>query len=140
MFRWYRIAAICYAYLADVIDQAELGRSRWFTRGWTLQELIAPKIVEFYSMDWKPLGSKVKLQNHLQEITGIDQYVLSTGVFDKVCIARRMSWAANRQTTRVEDLAYSLIGIFEVNMSLLYGEARKSFTRLQVSLCSLLLP
>ncbi|KAI1461616.1 heterokaryon incompatibility protein-domain-containing protein [Annulohypoxylon moriforme] len=131
MFRWYKNAAICYAYLADVTDIHELAQSRWMTRGWTLQELIAPKDVHFYSMNWRYLGSKHDLQDELQRITGIDRLILSTGVFNEACIAKRMSWAANRKTTRIEDIAYSLLGIFEVNMPLLYGEGRRSFIRLQ---------
>ncbi|KAI1409871.1 heterokaryon incompatibility protein-domain-containing protein [Hypoxylon sp. FL1857] len=131
MFRWYMKAAICYAYLGDVRDASKLGESRWFTRGWTLQELIAPKDVYFYSADWDILGSKHDLQDELQKITGIERSVLSTGIFDDICIAKRMSWAATRETTRTEDLAYSLLGIFNVNMPLLYGEGKKSFIRLQ---------
>ncbi|KAI0839494.1 heterokaryon incompatibility protein-domain-containing protein [Hypoxylon sp. FL0890] len=131
MFRWYKKAAICYAYLGDVRDASGLSESRWFTRGWTLQELIAPKDVRFYSADWDLLGSKIDLQDELQHITGIERSVLSTGAFDEICIAKRMSWAATRQTTRVEDLAYSLLGIFQVNMPLLYGEGKRSFIRLQ---------
>ncbi|KAI3325662.1 heterokaryon incompatibility protein-domain-containing protein [Xylariaceae sp. AK1471] len=131
MFRWYSNAKICYAYLADVTNQQELASSRWFSRGWTLQELIAPKAIQFYSLAWTLLGSKSELQGMLQEITGIDAFVLSTGNFSNVCVARRMSWAAKRTTTRIEDLAYSLMGIFDVNMPLIYGEGEKAFVRLQ---------
>ncbi|KAH8163970.1 hypothetical protein CIB48_g4252 [Xylaria polymorpha] len=131
MFRWYTNAKICYAYLADVIDQDGFASSRWFSRGWTLQELIAPKIVRFYSCDWTLLGSKSELEDLLQKITGIDAFVLSTGTFSQVCVAKRMSWAAKRDTTRIEDQAYSLMGIFGVNMPLIYGEGKKAFLRLQ---------
>lgn len=131
MFRWYRDATVCYAYLIDVKTTSELQHSRWFTRGWTLQELIAPAQVHFYSSDWEFLGSKSELQDQLWKITGVEQEVLSTGAFGYISVAKRMSWAANRRTTRVEDTAYCLMGIFEVNMPLLYGEGRKSFTRLQ---------
>lgn len=131
MFRWYRNAAICYAYLEDVTSLSHLDQSRWFTRGWTLQELVAPRDVLFYSSDWRLLGSKLELSDQLWKITRIEPEILSTGVFDHVSIATRMSWAGNRQTTRIEDAAYCLMGIFEVNMPLLYGEGRKSFTRLQ---------
>jgi hypothetical protein len=96
-----------------------------------LQELVAPRDVLFYSSDWRLLGSKLELSDQLWEITRIEPEILSTGVFDHVSIATRMSWAANRRTTRIEDTAYCLMGIFEVNMPLLYGEGRKSFTRLQ---------
>ncbi|KAJ2985777.1 hypothetical protein NUW58_g5354 [Xylaria curta] len=131
MFRWYRNAKICYAYLSDVTDEDDLDSSRWFSRGWTLQELIAPKNIMFYSSNWTVLGSKSELENWLQEITGIDALVLSTGNFSQVCVAKRMAWAANRDTTRVEDRAYSLMGIFDVNMPLIYGEGEKAFLRLQ---------
>ncbi|RDL40149.1 uncharacterized protein BP5553_00128 [Venustampulla echinocandica] len=131
MFRWYRTAAICYAYLSDVANLSELERSRWFTRGWTLQELVAPREIVFYSSDWTLLGSKLKISDKLCKITNIDAEVLATGAFHHVSIAGRMSWAASRQTTRVEDLAYCLMGIFDINMPLLYGEGKKSFIRLQ---------
>lgn len=131
MFKWYRSAAICYAYLSDVTDLSELEQSRWFTRGWTLQELVAPKEVLFYSSDWKLLGSKLKISDELCQITNIEKEVLVTGAFHHVSIGKRMSWAASRQTTRIEDLAYCLLGIFDVNMPLLYGEGVKSFHRLQ---------
>ena len=131
MFRWYRTAAIRYAYLSDVNDPCELERSRWFTRGWTLQELVAPKEVLFYSSNWTLLGTKLQISDKLCQITNIDTEVLATGAFDQVSIAGRMSWAASRQTTRVEDLAYCLMGIFDINMPLLYGEGKKAFIRLQ---------
>lgn len=132
MFRWYQKAKICYAYLEDVDDVSELGRSRWFTRGWTLQELIAPKDVSFYSTNWTFLGSKSDLRDNLAAITGISQDVLS-GASESwhECIATRMRWAANRQTTCLEDMAYCLLGIFDVQMPLLYGEGKRAFTRLQ---------
>jgi len=131
MFRWYSNATICYAYLVDVADTQDIAFCRWITRGWTLQELIAPKTIRFYSSNWICLGSKRDLQDTLHQATGIDRSVLSTGNFNHVCIARRMAWAANRNTTRVEDQAYSLMGIFDVNMPLIYGEGKKSFLRLQ---------
>ncbi|KAI1170399.1 heterokaryon incompatibility protein-domain-containing protein [Nemania sp. FL0916] len=131
MFKWYRDAKICYAYLADVKDIDEFATSRWWTRGWTLQELLAPQNVQFYSSDWTLLGSKSELQDVIQKITGIDVFVLSTGNFSQACIAKRMSWAAKRSTTRIEDQAYSLMGIFDVNMPLIYGEGKKAFLRLQ---------
>ncbi|RYC58231.1 hypothetical protein CHU98_g7980 [Xylaria longipes] len=128
---WYSNAKIRYAYLADVAGRDGFSSSRWFSRGWTLQELIAPKLVQFYSSGWTLLGSKSELEDMLQEITGIDTFVLSTGNFSQVCVAKRMSWAAKRDTTRVEDQAYSLMGIFGVNMPLIYGEGQKAFLRLQ---------
>ncbi|KAH7092478.1 heterokaryon incompatibility protein-domain-containing protein [Paraphoma chrysanthemicola] len=131
MFRWYRNAVVCYAYLTDVEIVDQFGSSRWFTRGWTLQELVAPYALNFYNKHWKNLGSKLELHQLLQQTTGIDTQVLTTGELDQVCVAQKMSWAATRQTTRTEDLAYSLLGIFSVNMPLLYGEGSKAFLRLQ---------
>jgi hypothetical protein len=132
MFNWYRNAAICLAYLSDVESNADFGESRWFTRGWTLQELVAPKVVYFYMSDWKCIGDKEALAKTISGITRIPQDVL----IDVECmwstsIARRMSWAAERHTTRVEDTAYCLIGIFGVNIPLVYGEGERAFLRLQ---------
>jgi hypothetical protein len=131
MFRWYRKASICYVYLTDVKDVTQLASSRWFTRGWTLQELISPSKVWFYNANWDYLGSKRGLSAQIQQITNIDSLALETGILATVSIARRMSWAASRRTTRIEDRAYSLMGIFDVNMPLLYGEGEKAFHRLQ---------
>ncbi|OAL45919.1 hypothetical protein IQ07DRAFT_603840 [Pyrenochaeta sp. DS3sAY3a] len=133
MFSYYKEARICYAYLSDIASsQAEkLTTSRWFKRGWTLQELIAPQIVEFYASDWIDIGTKKSLRCSISRRTGIPQDVL-LGADPKSCnIAERMSWACDRRTTRVEDLAYSLMGIFDVNMPMLYGEGMKAFQRLQ---------
>jgi len=148
MFRWYRGAGVCYAYLNDVdvhfeagtdgaplsnerYSKEELARSRWFKRGWTLQELIAPSNIEFYGRDWQYIGTKSLLRETLQRITGISADVLQTGRVEDESIAKRMSWMASRETTRSEDMAYSLMGIFDVNMPLLYGEGDKAFVRLQ---------
>ncbi|KXH44818.1 hypothetical protein CSIM01_12690 [Colletotrichum simmondsii] len=139
MFRWYNRSWICFAYLSDVNDLASsatllenLRASRWFTRGWTLQELIAPKVVTFYNASWQLLGSKDTLSPFLSSITGIDEAILigKTPLL-KVPVATRMSWASKRQTTRTEDSAYCLLGIFNINMPLLYGEGEKAFARLQ---------
>lgn len=144
MYRWYQEADVCYAYLADVrpagtedpMDRRSSFRhSRWFTRGWTLQELIAPRQVEFFAGDWSYLGSKHEsnaFTNLLHEITGVQHGVL-TGEDSPadISIASRMRWAAFRETTRVEDIAYCLLGLFDVNMPLLYGEGSKAFIRLQ---------
>ena len=109
-----------------------LRKCRWFSRGWTLQELIAPKHVEFYDREWKCFGSKAQLAPILSWITGVDTGVLKGAVsLDQILVGRRMSWAANRQTRRLEDTAYCLLGIFDINMPLLYGEGEKAFTRLQ---------
>jgi hypothetical protein len=140
MFRWYQEAAVCYTYLSDGPPRKEgdpwkegskFRESRWFTRGWTLQELIAPKNMEFFSEVWSKLGSKSALLDLLSDITGIDKMVLQHRLFSDLGIAKKMSWASNRTTTRVEDRAYSLLGLFDVNMPLLYGEGQKAFIRLQ---------
>jgi hypothetical protein len=144
MYRWYHEAEICYAYLCDVNPasvedmfdtNSSFRLSRWFTRGWTLQELIASREVHFFARDWSYLGSKQKSDNFtelLNSITGVHRDVLS-GVLAPadISIASRMRWAAFRKTTRVEDIAYCLLGIFDVNMPLLYGEGEAAFIRLQ---------
>ena len=138
MFRWYKNAAICYVYLSDALWCADaaimnerLHKCRWFTRGWTLQELIAPRNVEFYSMDWRKIATKDELCGLLSSITGIDEHILKGASLADVSIARRMSWASCRKTTRTEDIAYCLLGIFDVNLPLIYGEGLKAFRRLQ---------
>jgi hypothetical protein len=140
MYRWYQGAAVCYAYLEDVKDwrqQAEpledaLQNARWFSRGWTLQELIAPANVVFFAADWDFVGTKDSLRYTISSITGINvEIILKPQLLPTMSVARRMSWAAYRETTRVEDVAYCLMGIFGVNMPLLYGEGTKAFIRLQ---------
>ncbi|MCJ1438071.1 hypothetical protein MMC27_007458 [Xylographa pallens] len=137
MFRWYRNAAKCYVYLADVsissqddIDQA-LQKSRWFTRGWTLQELIAPGSVEFFSSDDKRLGDKKLLEQQLFNITGVALAALRGDPLDSFSVEQRMAWAEKRTTKKEEDIAYSLLGIFNVFMPPIYGEGTKhAFYRL----------
>ncbi|KAI0439767.1 HET-domain-containing protein [Xylaria telfairii] len=140
MFAWYHDAVACYAYLNDAPDDlstkegsAKFSRSKWFRRGWTLQELLAPKDVEFFSGNWAPIGEKRTLSDMLAKITGIDREILLGDIpLTSASIARRMSWAAKREVTRPEDTAYSLMGIFSVNMPMLYGEgAERAFLRLQ---------
>jgi hypothetical protein len=144
MFSWYESSKTCYVYLSDVRQaqsNVQFPRSGWFARGWTLQELLAPESVQFFDHDWKTLGTKKEHSKWISEITGIDQSVLGrtknkrsleydveVGSF---CVAKRMSWASHRETTRVEDAAYALLGIFNINMPLLYGEGMRAFTRLQ---------
>ncbi|TFA98847.1 hypothetical protein CCMA1212_009450 [Trichoderma ghanense] len=144
MYLWYEQSAECYAFLADVDPpnaahpdalHENLRRSRWFTRGWTLQELIAPKLVHFYAKDWSLLGQKdapADFTKIISEITSIDEEVLN-GRIDplQLSVSARMAWASRRNTTRLEDTAYCLMGLFQVNMPLLYGEGRRAFTRLQ---------
>ncbi|KAF2716574.1 HET-domain-containing protein [Polychaeton citri CBS 116435] len=136
MYRWYAHSKICYAYLEDVSVSSEweesFTKSRWFTRGWTLQELIAPRTLAFFSDDWSELGSKSKMSTLLSTVTQIDEDILDGACsVHRASVANRMSWAASRNTTRVEDVAYCLMGIFDVNMPLLYGEGKKAFLRLQ---------
>ena len=134
MYRWYENSEECYIYLEDVsIDNMDqFGYSRWFTRGWTLQELLAPFTLYFYDKSWTVLGSKRSLCKAITLATKIPESSL-----DKSCplsiisAAAKMSWASNRQTSRIEDTAYCLMGLFDVNMPLLYGEGSKAFTRLQ---------
>ncbi|KAK2774596.1 ankyrin repeat-containing protein [Colletotrichum kahawae] len=146
MWTWYRDSQVCYAYLSDVsADSAHLGqgyktftknhneftRSRWFTRGWTLQELIAPSSVIFFNNKWAEIGSREAKRDLIGKITGIDHHFFAHGVLSRYSIAQKMSWAANRVTTRIEDQAYCLLGLFGVNMPLLYGEGEVAFIRLQ---------
>lgn len=138
MFRWYTEAHVCYAYLADVDSEdntTALEHSRYFTRGWTLQELLAPSEVVFFTSDWKSLGTKLTLLSELSRITGVPALVLlhREETF-KTSIAQRMAWASSRQTTKIEDRAYSLMGIFRVNMPILYGEGNRALHRLQLEI------
>lgn len=133
MFHWYRRAVMCLVYLADVTSEEDLEESEWFRRGWTLQELIAPRNIFFFNEEWDILGSKYDLRVFLTGITGISEHVLLGKVgLDTVPACNKMAWAACRATTRPEDMAYCLMGLFNVNMPLLYGEgAEKAFQRLQ---------
>ena len=138
MFQWYRDAECCYAFLEDVALNSQTKRlgqdfddCRWFTRGWTLQELLAPANVEFYDQSWTPIGTKATLTARIANVTRIQEPVLQTGNVSGISVACKMSWAAARQTTRVEDMAYSLMGIFDINMPMLYGEGNRAFLRLQ---------
>ena len=135
MYRFYECADVCFAYLRDVsIDSYEetFVKSEWFTRGWTLQELLAPAYMKFYDRDWNLLGTKQSLSHLIFAATGIQEDVIDRRRGLRDCsVAQRMSWAAKRETTRIEDRAYSLLGIFGVNMTMLYGEGSKSFLRLQ---------
>ncbi|KIK14617.1 hypothetical protein PISMIDRAFT_57930, partial [Pisolithus microcarpus 441] len=127
MYRWYQNAQVCYAYLNP--------SENWTLRGWTLQELIAPQEVKFFNKDWVHIGNKQRLASTLEDITGIPRGVLTSGLAGKgLSVAQIMSWAAERKTTRVEDRAYSLMGLFGVNMPMLYGEGKKAFQRLQLEI------
>lgn len=138
MFQWYRDSRICYAYLSDVdgdedpsAENSSFVQSVWFTRGWTLQELLAPVEVIFLGSDWQEIGSKSSLCSVVSHATRIDKAALEIDSWMNYSVAQKMSWAAGRQTTRLEDRAYSLMGLFDVNMPLLYGEGQKAFIRLQ---------
>jgi hypothetical protein len=142
MYAYYKKAEICYAVLSDVPSENALSnaglkfrRSRWFSRGWTLQELLAPEIVEFYTSDWKFLGTKRSLVDFVETATSIPRDILHdlTGI-DSVSTAQKFSWLSRRTTTREEDMAYCMLGIMGVNMPLLYGEGQKAFIRLQEEL------
>jgi hypothetical protein len=138
MFKWYRDAWVCLVYLSDVIDtQLSFHQSRWFTRGWTLQELIAPMEVIFFDSEWAFRGTKESMATHIATITGIPSQILDHSAdLNDVPVAQRFSWAALRETTRDEDRAYSLMGLFDINMAMLYGEGRKAFIRLQEQILS----
>lgn len=150
MFNWYAKAQVCYAYLSDVDGlgddhpsqpSSSFRKSRWFTRGWTLQELLAPLEVVFLNKDWVEIGTKTTLASVISSITQIapgalDRPLCGSETVPHPCrgysVAQKMSWAAFRKTTREEDRAYSLLGLFGVNMPLLYGEGgEKAFARLQ---------
>ncbi|KAF2726451.1 HET-domain-containing protein, partial [Polyplosphaeria fusca] len=142
MFWWYQNAARCYAYLSDVSTsegargerawEKAFRTSRWFTRGWTLQELIAPREVDFFSAEGQRLGSKLSLAAGIQEVTGIPEKALRGDTLSSFSIRERRSWAERRTTTIGEDGAYCLIGIYGVAMVLNYGEGREhAFGRLE---------
>ena len=147
MYKIYKNAQVCYVYLTDVFepppdgwtDDGEVDNewtkafvgARWFTRGWTLQELIAPRNTVFYTSDWRHIGTKRGLCQTIARHTGISTPVLLGGDFRRTLVAERMSWASKRITTREEDIAYCLLGLFDINMPLLYGEGERAFLRLQ---------
>jgi hypothetical protein len=154
MFKWYQQAVMCYVFLADVpqkgLDLSSQGqssladpfsKSRWFTRGWTLQELIAPETIKFFSRDWSMLGYKGKTATLSQRpfiakiaaITKIEpKFLAGRSTLSRYSVAQRMAWASSRQTSREEDIAYSLMGLFHITMPILYGEgSTRAFRRLQ---------
>lgn len=138
MYAWYENSHVCYVYLEDYnspsrfnVDPDELEYCRWFKRGWTLQELISPRHIEFFDRTWQQFGTKQGLAEILSSITGVNINVLKGAPPSICCVAERMSWAPRRKTTRLEDEAYCLLGIFKINMPLLYGEGRRAFLRLQ---------
>src|SRR3569833_1814696 len=143
MFRWYRNAAKCYVYLADVstptgdaVDKSSweqsFRKSRWFTRGWTLQELIAPVVVEFFSKEGVGLGTRKSLEHDIHHITGRPLTGLGGSPLSRFSITERLAWVEKRETTRKEDKAYSQLGLFGIHMPLIYGEGEtNAFRRLR---------
>ncbi|KAF4972700.1 hypothetical protein FSARC_765 [Fusarium sarcochroum] len=148
MFKWYSEAVVCLTYLSDVrkspsttvgsqiFQSFETGEmTKWFTRGWTLQELLAPGKLLFYDTDWNYLGDKRELAESIEDVTGIAaHYLTGEKDFRIACIAAKMSWASKRETTREEDMAYSLFGIFNLHLPVQYGEGKGAFLRLQDAL------
>jgi hypothetical protein len=150
MFRWYRQSQVCYVYLSDfMLDTADVSsqqdqfdadfrQCRWFTRGWCLQELLAPRHLRFFNQKWQEIGAKSSFSRLISDITGVPEAVLLVSPKQDIQefihgfrIAVRISWIAKRQTTRIEDMSYGLLGILDVNMPMLYGEGQKAFLRLQ---------
>ncbi|KAI1111205.1 heterokaryon incompatibility protein-domain-containing protein [Nemania sp. NC0429] len=133
MFKWYEDSAVCFVFLSDYgACEVDLKACRWWTRGWTLQELLAPTDLTFYDSAWNAVGTKSSLLNEIWAITGIERSALiHKEIISRFSVAERMSWAASRQTTRLEDEAYCLLGIFGINLPLIYGEGRMAFRRLQ---------
>jgi hypothetical protein len=143
MYKWYRSSASCYVYLSDVDHRTAFdpshkdffGNSAWFTRGWTLQELLAPYRLAFYDASWERLGDLSSLSKWIGTATGIPpQLIPKAEVLRSFPVPDLIALAATRNTSRVEDRAYSLLGMLGVNMPLLYGEGRSSFGRLQETL------
>ncbi|KAI0104258.1 HET-domain-containing protein [Nemania sp. FL0031] len=146
MYNWYRDARICITYLNDVDATGSWGPrlfnsierdgpSFWFSRGWTLQELLAPSEVRFYDRNWEYIGTRHSHAQTLSQITGIaTDYLLGAKDILSACVATKMSWMAGRTTTRPEDIAYSMLGIFNVHMNTRYGEGMEAFIRLQQEL------
>ncbi|KAH9941498.1 hypothetical protein B0H21DRAFT_752596 [Amylocystis lapponica] len=140
MYRWYRDAKVCIVYLADTLYRTDMPRDAWFTRGWTLQELLAPARIKFYNRRWEPLAAQVNdrwdldFLKTLSEITDIPVANLQAFAPGTRHVSRIMTWASKRETTRVEDVAYSLIGLFDVSLMPAYGEGEKAFYRLQLAI------
>lgn len=149
MYKWYHNSKLCITYLYDVkkndaiaiTDPHVFDRpgqdqpSEWFSRGWTLQELLAPRQMEFYDKDWSYIGTKKETNTSIGTVTGIDEeYLNGETDFRTACIAQKMSWMVGRTTTREEDIAYSMIGLFGINMTPIYGEGKHAFIRLQEEL------
>jgi hypothetical protein len=143
MFRRYQESTVWYAFLSDIPPTDLLGKgsdspgrqqfaeSKWFTGGWSLQEHLAPDVLHFFSNEWTSLGTRAELWKLISEASGIEVDFLTATALQEAGVARRMSWASTRTTTSREDITYCLLGIFNVNMPMLYGEGEKAFQRLQ---------
>jgi hypothetical protein len=135
MFGYYAKSSVCFAHLTDLypgMSVDTMDACRWFTRGWTLQELIAPRIMGFYDQSWNCIGSRATLMEAISLATNIPSAAMTAPwVSSRFSIAERMSWASRRRTTREEDMAYCLLGLFDISMSLIYGEGGRAFERLQ---------
>ena len=120
---------------SDPAFEEEFTGSQWFTRGWTLQELLAPAKVRFYNQDWIPLGSRFSLRHEIHEATNIKgKYLEGPASISDACVAVKMSWLSNRTTTRIEDMSYCMLGLFNITLPLLYGEREDAFRRLQLEI------
>ena len=128
MYKWYRNAAKCYVYLPDVLAgqewEAAFQRSEWFKRGWTLQELLAPKVVEFFSCGGSFLGTKDTLKQEVHQITDIPLAALQGTCLSHFPVDERFRWSKNRDTQLEEDQVYCLVGIFDVSIPVIYGEGQ----------------
>ena len=143
MFSWYQHSTRCYVYLSDVTApprtpwKTAFQKSKWFTRGWTLQELLAPSFVEFFTVDGERLGDKQTLSLAIRQATSISWRALETSSLSlsDFSIEERMSWAAGRETKREEDAIYSLLGLFDVHLPPIYGEGKSNaFDRLEMEM------
>ena len=144
MFSWYVRAQECYVHLSDVSVsyerpshgsarfEEEFTRSQWFTRGWTLQELLAPRRISFYNLNWIFIGVKSDLLDEVSKATNIEKRYLSEPGY--ACVAQKMSWLSHRKTSRIEDMSYCMFGLFGINLPLLYGEGERAFNRLQLEI------
>ncbi|KAF9477629.1 hypothetical protein BDN70DRAFT_946478, partial [Pholiota conissans] len=138
MYKWYNRSSVCITYLGETTSLSDMANDPWFTRGWTLQEPLAPEIVKFYRRDWNQLSTEclndkdnVGIQQCIERATFITKEELESGSIYNLPISRRMQWAAKRQVTRGEDIAYSLMGIFNISIPIAYGEGTLgAFSRL----------
>ncbi|KAI0160342.1 hypothetical protein GGR57DRAFT_520521 [Xylariaceae sp. FL1272] len=146
MFQWYANSERCFVYLPDVsaprhmqsqaisVWESSFCKSRWFTRGWTLQELLAPASVNFYSREDEVLGDKNTLAECIHCATGISLAALRGAHLSSFSVKERLKWAERRKTKKIEDRAYCLLGIFGVYMLLCYGEGENGWKRLQAAI------